>query len=139
MNTLKVAIVGAGIIGCSWAMVWARRGHSVAIYDADAATRARALDTLAAFAEDLDRVGMTVPADSLAHVRIATTLADAVVQADYVQESVPEKLDLKRALFAELDTLAQPGAILASSTSALGMSRFTAELSGRGRCVLRSD
>jgi L-gulonate 3-dehydrogenase len=136
MNTLKIAIVGAGIIGCSWAMVWARRGHSVVIYDADPATRARALNTLAAYAEDLNRVGMTVPADSLTRVRIATTLADAVSHADYVQESVPEKLDLKRALFSELDALAPSGAILGSSTSALGMSRFTAELSGRGRCVI---
>jgi len=136
MNTLKVAIVGAGIIGCSWAMVWARSGHTVAIYDADSATRERALNTLAAYEEDLNRVGMTVPDNALGRVQIASTLADAVGDADYVQESVPENIDVKRALFAELDSLALPSAILASSTSALGMSRFTETLTGRGRCVI---
>jgi L-gulonate 3-dehydrogenase len=136
MNTLKVAIVGAGIIGCSWAMVWARRGHDVVIYDADSATRAKALYTLATYAHDLNRACMAVPDDALMRVKISDTLAEAVSDADYVQESVPEQIELKRALFAELDALTPPDAILASSTSAIGMSRFTGDLAGRGRCVI---
>ncbi|WP_025102090.1 3-hydroxyacyl-CoA dehydrogenase [Burkholderia sp. A1] len=136
MKKLNVAIVGVGIIGCSWALVWARQGHAVALYDADAAACERALATLAGYVDDLAQAGLPVPADTLARVRIATSLADAVAAADFVQESVPEKIELKRALFVELDALAPASAVLGSSTSALGMSRFTEDLPGRARCLI---
>ena len=61
---------------------------------------------------------------------------DALRDADYVQESTPERLDSKRRVYAELDRLAPAGAILASSTSALLPSHFTADLPGRARCLV---
>jgi 3-hydroxyacyl-CoA dehydrogenase len=63
-------------------------------------------------------------------------LAAALAGAAHVQENAPERLDVKKALFAELDRLAPPSAILASSTSALLPSRFTESLPGRARCLV---
>ena len=63
-------------------------------------------------------------------------MEDALRDADYVQESTPERLDSKRRVYAELDRLAPAGAILASSTSALLPSHFTADLPGRARCLV---
>src|SRR5258707_1216377 len=56
--------------------------------------------------------------------------------ADYVQENTPEKVEIKRAVFARLDAIARPDTILASSTSALLPSSFTQELAGRARCIV---
>ena len=72
----------------------------------------------------------------LARIVAADTLAQAVQNAAYVQENGPERLDDKRALFAELDRLAPPNAVLASSTSGIPASAFTEALPGRGRCLV---
>ena len=71
-----------------------------------------------------------------ARVRAATSLADALEGASYVQENSPETLEAKRTVFAELDRLAAPDAILASSTSTIVASRFTETLQGRHRCLV---
>src|SRR5690606_40953099 len=63
-------------------------------------------------------------------------LAKALADADYVQESAPEKLDVKHALFAELDRVAPAKAILASSTSALDIGEIAKGLPGERRCVM---
>jgi 3-hydroxyacyl-CoA dehydrogenase len=64
------------------------------------------------------------------------SLAEALTGAQYVQESGPEQLSVKQAIYAELDRLAAPETILASSTSALDMSRIAAGLAGARRCVV---
>jgi L-gulonate 3-dehydrogenase len=71
-----------------------------------------------------------------AGVRVAASLADALDGATFVQESTPETVEAKREIFAELDRLAAPDAILASSTSTIVASAFTAELKGRHRCLV---
>ncbi len=134
----RVAIVGAGSIGVAWAIVFARAGHSVALHDSvperlEAATgelRAR-LDDLASF-ELLDEP----PALVAGRVQPAARLAAALVGATHVQECAPEELEVKRALFAELDRDAPADAVLASSSSMIPCSRFAEELPGRGRCLV---
>src|ERR1700749_1682643 len=69
-------------------------------------------------------------------VHPAATLAEAVKAAEYVQENGPERVDAKQALFAELDRLALPDAVLASSTSGIPASAFTQTLPGRARCLV---
>ena len=71
-----------------------------------------------------------------ARVRPAASLADALAGATFVQENTPETLESKRATFAELDRLAAPDAILASSTSTIVASVFTENLKGRHRCLV---
>src|SRR5579875_3544162 len=106
----KVAIVGAGLIGRAWAIVFARSGFEVAMWDpaAGAAEAARAF--IAERLPELHELGLIADAPTavLARVGIAPTLAEAVQGAEHVQENGPERVDDKRTLFAELDRLAGP-------------------------------
>ena len=134
---MKVAIVGAGLIGRSWAMVFARAGWEVAMTDpAEGATAA----ALAACRDGLDTLAhhglCDDPAGAHARIMAAATLEEAVEGAEHVQENGPERVEAKAALFADLDRLAPPGAILASSTSAIQCSLFTEALPGRARCLV---
>jgi L-gulonate 3-dehydrogenase len=76
------------------------------------------------------------PAAVLARIAPRPTLAAALDGAVYVQESSPERVELKRALFAEMDEIAAPSTILASSTSGIPASAFTEALRGRARCLV---
>lgn len=133
----NIAIIGAGLIGRAWAMVFARAGHAVALHDPAAGVAQDALALIARGLEDLAAHGLAGNSKEAAQrVRAATGMADALAGAGFVQENSPEKLEVKQALFAELDRLAAPDAILASSTSTLVASRFTENLKGRQRCLV---
>jgi 3-hydroxyacyl-CoA dehydrogenase len=133
----KAAIVGAGLIGRAWANVFARAGWSVRIWDPVVAQREQAVKLVAQSLHDLARHGLVRdPSAAAARISVAGTLAEAVADADYVQESGPETLEAKRATFVELDAAAPAHTILASSTSAIVASKFTGELAGRARCIV---
>ncbi|GJD52429.1 L-carnitine dehydrogenase [Methylobacterium crusticola] len=132
-----VAVVGAGLIGRSWAVVFARAGFAVRLTDVHAPAREAAPGHVA---EALRQLGLHGLVDDeaavLGRVRVVATLAEAVAGADLVQENGPETVEAKRALFAELDALCPAATILASSTSAIVASRFTERLAGRARCLV---
>jgi L-gulonate 3-dehydrogenase len=132
-----IAIVGSGLIGRAWAMVFARAGWEAAMYDAVDGAADKALALVTEGLDELAKHGLvTDPKGSAARVRAAKSVADALDGASFVQENVPETVDAKRAIFAELDALAVPDAILASSTSAIVASLFTENLKGRARCLV---
>lgn len=133
-----VAIVGCGFVGLGWAIVFARAGHPVMLYDPVAAVLDSANARLAAsLAEGASAGLLDEPvADILARFAVAPTLEDAVAQAVYVQESSPEVLELKQDLFARLDASAPPTAILASSSSGLTCTDVCSALPGRHRCIV---
>jgi 3-hydroxyacyl-CoA dehydrogenase len=133
----SVAIIGAGLIGRSWAIVFARAGWQVRVTDPDPQTLENASRLIREGLEELAVHGLvTDPALAAERVAIVQSLADAVSGVDVVQENGPELVDTKRAIFAELDRLCPEHAILASSTSAIVASRFTEELPGRARCLV---
>jgi 3-hydroxyacyl-CoA dehydrogenase len=135
----EVAIVGSGFIGRAWAITFARAGHRVRLWDADAAAPGAAIDFVRGVLPDLaahDLLDGQTPEEIVSRLSAAGDLDDAVAGADWVQENAPEVLDEKKALFARLDAAAPPGAVLASSTSAIRPSLFTEELNGRGRCLV---
>jgi L-gulonate 3-dehydrogenase len=133
----QVAIIGAGLIGRSWAIVFARAGWDVSLYDADADQARRAKPLVEAGLADLAAHGLLEdPAKAAARVRVVADLADALERADFVQENLPETIEAKLAIFRELDRLARPDVVLASSTSAIVASRFTEQLAGRARCLV---
>ncbi len=135
--TGKIAIVGAGLIGRSWAIVFARGGYEVALYDADAGQTARALETIGVSLADMEDAGLIAGAGSLKTlIRKAANLDEAVEGAAHVQENVAERLDVKRQVFAEIDRLAAKDAVLASSSSALMPSFIFENLAGRERCMV---
>jgi 3-hydroxyacyl-CoA dehydrogenase len=134
-----IALVGAGVVGSSWSLVFARAGFNVVIHDADAMVAGKAIDFLRSALADLAAQGLapSEPAEAiLARVKIAAALEDALTGADYVQESAPERVEIKRALYERLDAIAAPATILASSTSGLPASAFTTELKHRDRCLV---
>lgn len=132
-----VAIVGAGLIGRAWANVFARGGWDVRLYDAHEGTRATAADLVTRSLHDVARHGLASdPAAAARRLTTAPTLEAAVQAVDFVQESGPETVEAKLALFAALDAAAPPAAILASSSSAIVASRFTENLAGRQRCLI---
>jgi L-gulonate 3-dehydrogenase len=135
--TETIAIVGSGLIGRAWATVFASHGFAVRLYDlapgAAKAARAHIGKTL----KELAGHGLVDnPKAALARISLASTIAEAVKGVVLVQESGPETIEAKKALFAELDALAPKSAVLASSTSFIVASRFAADLKGRGRCLV---
>jgi L-gulonate 3-dehydrogenase len=134
-----IAIIGSGMIGQSWAICFARAGFSVTLFDhvpgAAMAGQSAIGDTLGAPAAKHLLQGQT-PGDVLARIHCAGSLADAVRGAVHVQENTPEQLDIKCRIFAELDAVAPQDAVIASSTSALLPSAFTAGLAGAQRCLV---
>lgn len=133
-----VAVIGGGSIGTSWAIVFARVGHPVALYDPDPlrqdGARTEILERLGALAE-AGLIGE--PAEMIAErVIVHSELATALTGAIHVQECAPEQLELKRALFSELDALSEPEAVLASSSSAITISQTAAAIAGRARCLV---
>lgn len=130
-------IVGAGLIGRSWAHVFARAGWDVRVWDPLAAQRAQAAALVERSLHDLARHGLVHdPRAAARRLAIVDSLAEAVADADYVQESGPETVAAKRETFAALDAHARPETVLASSTSAIVASRFTEDLAGRDRCIV---
>ena len=134
----KIAVVGAGLIGRAWAISFARAGREVALWDVDAKAPAAARETIAALLPELADNGLITEAPEaiLARIRPAATLEAALDGAVHVQENSPEKLEVKRELFARLDALAAPETVLASSTSAILPSAFSLELKGRARVLV---
>ncbi|MCI0753067.1 3-hydroxyacyl-CoA dehydrogenase [Teichococcus vastitatis] len=134
----RVAVVGAGMIGQGWAITFAQAGYRIALWDPDQAAVPRAMDQVRRKLEELATAQLLSEAPGILMNRICdhATLAEAVSDADHVQENGPEDLATRRALFAELDALAPAQAILASSTSGMRPSSFTEALPGRGRCLV---
>ena len=133
----RIALVGAGLIGQAWAIVFGRAGHEVMLYDAEPGALKRAREAIAARLADLAGFGLVErPQAVLGRIGYATGLAEALDGAAYVQESAPESVEVKRELYTELDRLAGADAILASSTSGIPASSFTEHLAGRHRCLV---
>lgn len=135
--TETVAIVGAGLIGRSWAALFARAGLTVRVWDASPDVLTRFGAEVAALCDTLTAEGLLDDrGGTLARISTCTTLDEAVDGAGFVQENGPEQLEVKQALFAQLDRAAGPAAVLASSTSAIVASRFTEDLAHRARCLV---
>ncbi|MFG3430614.1 3-hydroxyacyl-CoA dehydrogenase NAD-binding domain-containing protein [Streptomyces californicus] len=131
----RVACVGAGVIGGGWAAHFLARGYDVTAWDPapDAAVRLRRL--IAAAWPALERIGLAEGA-SQDRLTVTATLEEAVAEAQFVQESAPEKLELKRGLLARLDAAAPAGTVIASSTSGYPMTDMQTEAADPGRLVV---
>jgi len=135
-------IVGAGLIGRAWAIVFARAGWRVRLYDRmfeqNLADSAVTMAAIAATLADMRDAGLLDEplATIAARITPVATLGEACANAALVQENTAEDVTVKQAVFAAMDALAPPEAVLASSTSWLPASRFTETLPGRHRCLV---
>ena len=94
--TSPIAVIGAGLVGAGWAIVFARAGYPVRIYDGDAAIRAKVMTGISTNLEDLQSFELIESAaDVAARILICDTLAEAVADVSYVQESVFETIPVK--------------------------------------------
>ncbi|MCP2049533.1 UNVERIFIED_ORG: 3-hydroxyacyl-CoA dehydrogenase [Paenarthrobacter nicotinovorans] len=140
MNTVEpkgghVAVIGTGLIGGSWAALFLARGYDVVAYDPGPAAEARLREQITAAWPALVEIGLSANA-SIKRLRFATSTADAVRGAAFIQESGPERLDLKRALLTNIESAAGTEVIIASSSSGLSVSEMQATSLHPERIVL---
>lgn len=130
----RVAVMGTGTMGPGMGAVLARAGMQVSLYDtsAEALERAKAGYDLAWSV--LDRLETPVVAGGSA--RYATSVAEALDGAEFVIEAVPEKLDLKKQVYAEYEQHVGPEVILASNTSGIPATKIAADLAHPERVVV---
>jgi carnitine 3-dehydrogenase len=120
----QAALVGAGVIGGGWAGRLAEHGVDVAIHDPHPSAERRVREMLANAERAWSR--LTIAPRRRGEVRFCESVAEAVAAADFIQESAPEREDLKRKLLAEIDAHARPDALIGSSTSGLLPTRLQA-------------
>jgi 3-hydroxyacyl-CoA dehydrogenase len=127
----SIACVGAGTIGHSWALLFAKEGFIVNLYDVSEEILKKALQRIQLALETLHEEGLLKTEDLrgiLSRIKPYTSLEEAVRDVEYIQESAPENLILKRELFSMMGKYNRE-AILASSTSSIPMSRIVKDLS----------
>lgn len=134
LKNQQIAVIGAGLMGHGIALVLARAGQYVAITDpfpeALDALPGRVRDSLTLMGENETRI-----AQILKKIEVMDTTAKAVREAAFVFEAAPEKLDLKREIFAEIEVHAPQDSILASNTSVMPITQIMGELTHRERAL----
>jgi 3-hydroxyacyl-CoA dehydrogenase len=119
----RVAIIGTGVIGASWATLFLANGLDVVATDVAPGAEAALKRFVAAAWPAMQRLGLAAGA-SQSRLSFTAALTDAIKDADLVQENGPEKIDFKKTLYRQLDELLHPSVIIASSSSGLTMSEI---------------
>jgi 3-hydroxyacyl-CoA dehydrogenase len=132
----RIAIVGTGVIGASWATYYLSRGFDVVATD----PAPNAESNLRKYVDDcwsaLAKAGLVLAGASRDRLTFTPNMGKALADADFVQENAPERPDFKIKLFAEMDEAAPPGAILASSSSGIPMDIIQTGARRPERCVI---
>ena len=132
----RVAIVGTGVIGASWASLFLAKGLDVVATDVAPGAEAALRHFVSTAWPSLQRLGLA-PGASQDRLSFTASLADAVKDADLVQENGPEKIDFKKTLYRQLDELLPANVLIASSSSGLTMSEIQSACTNHPeRCVL---
>jgi carnitine 3-dehydrogenase len=135
MSNRRAAIIGGGVIGGGWAARFLLNGWDVAVYDPDAEADRKIAQVLANARRALP--GLTdaaLPAEGRLH--FCDSIAEAVAGADYVQESVPERLEIKQAILAGIEAAAAPDIVIGSSTSGFRPSQLQEGRAHSGRIIV---
>ncbi|HTJ64801.1 MAG TPA: 3-hydroxyacyl-CoA dehydrogenase NAD-binding domain-containing protein [Alphaproteobacteria bacterium] len=118
MKVAKVALVGTGVIGASWATLFLAKGLDVIATDPAPNAEALLRETIARQWPAMETLGLSQGA-SQNRVTFSSSLEETVAAADFIQESGPERLEIKRNLYARMDAAARPEVILATSSSGI--------------------
>lgn len=114
-----IAIIGAGLIGASWAALFLSKGLRVTVTDPSQAALDGLPDFITTAWQDLAQLDDIAAAPPLEQLTLTQDIATACAQADMVQECGPDRIGIKRQIVAEIEAALAPGAIIASSTSSL--------------------
>ncbi|XP_042350442.1 lambda-crystallin homolog [Plectropomus leopardus] len=135
-----ITVIGSGLIGRSWTMVFASGGYSVKIYDNIPGQAAKAITEMRKQMEELEEAhmlrGKLSAAQQLALVSSYDDLAQALEGAFFVQECVFEKLEVKQDVFQDIERLVGKDVILSSSSSCLVPSSIFSKVQNRSRCLV---
>ncbi len=131
----RAACIGGGVIGAGWAARLALNGIAVALYDPDPEAPRKVDEVLA----NARRAYCRMVPDGLpgeGRISFPPSIAEAVAGAELIQESVPERLDLKHSVLAEIDAHSAPDALIGSSTSGLKPTQMQCAMTRPGRLVV---
>jgi len=129
---VKGAVIGVGTMGPGIAATLSRGGLDMVLYDVSAEQLRKAEADMPSLQKVLDEIKVAASSGKISY---ESDLARAVREADFVIEAVPERLELKQRVFAELDRLARPAAILASNTSGIPITRLQQAVARKSRVV----
>jgi len=135
----KVALIGCGLIGQSWAISFLSAGFDVSLFDPVEGVTDKAKEKIKAKLSDLQKYGLLKNkniSDLLDKVHLAQDLSQAVAGSFYVQESGPENLDIKKELTKKIDAVAAENIPIASSTSGIPASLYASDVKGKYRCLV---
>ena len=137
----NISVIGAGTMGHGIAHVFARHGYKVSLYDAFEPCLKAAPQKMREelqFMVDEDYIPQSDVDRALNNITTYTDLAEAVKDADYVIEAIPEKMELKKELFANLDKMCPKHTVFASNTSSLKLNEMIADLpeERKARCMI---
>ena len=135
----KVALIGCGLIGQSWAISFLNAGFDVSLFDPVEGVTAQAKENIKAKLRDLQNNGLLENkniSDYLDKIHLAQNLSHAVRGSVYVQESGPEDLDIKKELTKKIDAATAADIPIASSTSGIPASLYASNVKGRHRCLV---
>ena len=130
----RVAVVGGGVIGAGWASRFALHGVNVVVADPVPIARDVVRSTLADAVDAWDQLDL--PRPRRGDIEVVGSIDEAVAGAEFVQEAVPERLGLKRAVLADIETVVGADVVIASSTSGLLPSDLQAGLARPERLVV---
>lgn len=134
----RVACVGGGVIGSSWAIQFAIKGLDVVLYDINDEQLAKSQAQMHKSLDALEQFKAVTPQrrqEIADRVKLTTSMEEAVKNAQFIQESGPERLEIKRSILAQVEEYASADAIYASSTSGLLVSDIAAQAAHPERCV----
>jgi 3-hydroxyacyl-CoA dehydrogenase len=132
----RVAALGGGLIGRSWTALFVAAGRSVSVFDPDPEAEGRVRAAVDDAWPALIALGLASGDGPSGELTFTSDPRTAVEGAQFVQESIPERVLLKHALYAEIEPALAPGAIVASSASGLTLSELQEGWTDRGRLVL---
>ena len=135
----KVAVIGCGLIGQSWAISFLSAGFDVSLFDPLEGVTALAKEKIKAKLSDLQNFGILENknwSDYENKIHLAPDLSEAVKGCFYVQESGPEDLDIKKELTTKIDAATADNIPIASSTSGIPASLYASGVKGQYRCLV---
>lgn len=139
MKIKEITCLGGGTIGKSWAALFSLSGRGVYLYDIEEGILEEAVKDIESqleFLSSKEFIEKEDAEDSLNRIKTTTNLKKALEDADYVQESAPEDIEIKKELFEKVDRLTPSGTIIASSTSGLLMTLIQKATENPDRCVI---
>ena len=138
MEIKKVAVIGSGILGTQIAVQSAHFGYDVSVYDSDPASFSKAHQDLKSVLSKSVGKPLFTPGqweEEAQKVRLCSNLTDALSAADLVIEAVPEDVEIKRKVFTKIDGLAPRGAILATNSSSIPISKIESATTRPEQCL----